>query len=50
MLTNLTPKLSQIARQITLIDQLDDLLQQQRKAIIHVAVTGKMNLSGATLA
>lgn len=38
-------KLSQIARQITLIDQLDDLLQQQRKAIIHEAVTGKIDLS-----
>ncbi|MGS0754066.1 restriction endonuclease subunit S [Roseateles sp. GG27B] len=38
-------KLSQIARQITLIDQLDDLLKQQRKAIIHEAVTGKIDLS-----
>ncbi len=38
-------KLSQIARQITLIDQLDDLLKQQRKALIHEAVTGKIDLS-----
>jgi type I restriction enzyme S subunit len=38
-------KLSQIDRQIALIDQLDDLLQQQRKAIIHEAVTGKIDLS-----
>jgi len=42
-------KLSQIARQITLIDQLDDLLKQQRKAIIHEAVTGKIDLSAAFL-
>lgn len=41
-------KLSQIARQITLIDQLDDLLKQQRKAIIHEAVTGKIDLSAAS--
>ena len=26
---------------------LDDLLKQQRKAIIHEAVTGKIDLSGA---
>lgn len=45
--TFLDRKLSQIDRQITLIDQLDDLLQQQRKAIIHEAVTGKIDLSGA---
>ena len=38
-------KKSQINRQITLIDQLDDLLQQQRKALIHEAVTGKIDLS-----
>lgn len=38
-------KLSQIDRQIALIDQLNDLLQQQRKAIIHEAVTGKIDLS-----
>jgi type I restriction enzyme S subunit len=38
-------KLSQIDRQIALIDQLDALLQQQRKAIIHEAVTGKIDLS-----
>lgn len=40
-------KLSQIDRQIVLIDQFDDLLKQQRKAIIHEAVTGKIDLSGA---
>lgn len=38
-------KLWQIDRQIALIDQLDDLLKQQRKAIIHEAVTGKIDLS-----
>ena len=38
-------KKSQINRQITLIDQLDDLLQQQRKALIHEAVTCKIDLS-----
>lgn len=38
-------KLSQIDRQIALIDRLDGLLQQQRKAIIHEAVTGKIDLS-----
>lgn len=43
-------KLSQIDRQIALIDQLDDLLQQQRKAIIHEAVTGKIDLSGEPVA
>lgn len=36
-------KLSQIDQQIALIDQLDELLQQ-RKALIHEAVTGKINL------
>ena len=41
----LDQRLSKIARQITLIDQLDDLLKQQRKAIIHEAVTGKIDLS-----
>lgn len=45
--TFLDRKLSQIDRQIVLIDQLDDLLKQQRKAIIHEAVTGKIDLSGA---
>lgn len=44
--TFLDRKLSQIDRQIALIDQLDDLLQQQRKAIIHEAVTGKIDLTG----
>jgi hypothetical protein len=33
--------------QITFIDQLDDLLKQQRKAIIHKTVTGKIDLSAA---
>lgn len=41
----LDARLNKIARQIALIDQLDDLLQQQRKAIIHEAVTGKIDLS-----
>ena len=41
----LDARLDKIARQIALIDQLDDLLQQQRKAIIHEAVTGKIDLS-----
>lgn len=45
----LDQRLSKIARQITLIDQLDDLLKQQRKAIIHEAVTGKIDLSAAPL-
>lgn len=40
-------RVANINRQITLIDQLDDLLQQQRKAIIHEAVTGKIDLSCA---
>ena len=38
-------RVANINRQITLIDQLDDLLQQQRKALIHEAVTGKIDLS-----
>jgi len=42
-------RVSKIDRQITLIDQLDDLLKQQRKAIIHEAVTGKIDLSSAPL-
>ncbi len=41
----LDARLDKIARQIALIDQLDDLLRQQRKAIIHEAVTGKIDLS-----
>jgi type I restriction enzyme S subunit len=41
----LDARLDKIARQIALIDQLDDLLQQQRQAIIHEAVTGKIDLS-----
>jgi len=44
----LDQRLRKIARQITLIDRLDDLLQQQRKAIIYEAVTGKLDLSLAT--
>jgi type I restriction enzyme S subunit len=44
----LDQRLSKIARQITLIDQLDDLLKQQRKAIIHEAVTGKIDLLAAS--
>lgn len=46
----LDQRLSKIDRQITLIDQLDGLLQQQRKAIIHEAVTGKIDLSATPLA
>ncbi|WP_157353552.1 restriction endonuclease subunit S [Aromatoleum toluclasticum] len=38
-------KLSQIARQIALIDRLEALLKEQRKAMIHEAVTGKIDLS-----
>ena len=38
-------KLSQIDRQVALIYHLDELLQQQRKAIIHEAITGKIDLS-----
>ena len=38
-------RVANINRQINLIDQLDDLLQQQRKALIHEAVTGKIDLS-----
>lgn len=38
-------RLAKIARQITLIDQLEQLIKQQRKAIIHDAVTGKIDLS-----
>jgi type I restriction enzyme S subunit len=45
----LDQRLRKIARQITLIDQLDDLLQQQRKALIDEAVTGKIDLSAAPL-
>ena len=45
----LDQKAPQIDRQITLIDQLDDLLKEQRKAIIHEAVTGKIDLSSAPL-
>ena len=42
-------RVANINRQINLIDQLDDLLQQQRKAIIHEAVTGKIDLSCAVV-
>lgn len=38
-------KLLQIDRQIAFIDQLEELLKGQRKAIIHEAVTGKVDLS-----
>lgn len=38
-------RLAKIARQIALIDQLEALLKEQRKAIIHEAVTGKIDLS-----
>lgn len=42
-------KLSQIARQINLIDQFDDLLKQQRRALIHEVVTDKIDMSAAQL-
>ncbi len=45
----LDQRLNNISRQITLIDQLDNLLKEQRKAIIHEAVTGKIDLSSAPL-
>jgi type I restriction enzyme S subunit len=35
-----------IEQQVTLIDQLEVLLKEQREAIIHEAVTGKIDLSG----
>ena len=38
-------KLAQIDKQITLIDRLELLLKEQRKALIHEAVTGKIDLS-----
>lgn len=38
-------RLSKIARQISLIDRLEVLLKEQRKALIHEAVTGKIDLS-----
>lgn len=44
-----TNRVSKIDHQITLIDQLDNLLQEQRKAIIHEAVTGKIDLTAASL-
>ncbi|MBC7618219.1 MAG: restriction endonuclease subunit S [Candidatus Saccharibacteria bacterium] len=50
IVSRLENRVSKIARQITLIDQLDDLLKQQRKAIIHEAVTGKIDLSTVLLA
>ena len=40
-----TTKVAQIDQQIRLLDQLEGLLKQQRKAIIHDAVTGKIDLS-----
>lgn len=44
LLMFLERRLSQIDRQISLIDQLEKLLKEQRKAIIHEAVTGKLDL------
>lgn len=41
----LDQRLNKIARQISIIDRLDALLKEQRKAIIHEAVTGKIDLS-----
>ncbi len=38
-------KLAQIDKQINLIDRLESLLKEQRKALIHEAVTGKIDLS-----
>lgn len=38
-------RLDKIARQITFIDRLEELLKEQRKALIHEAVTGKIDLS-----
>lgn len=43
--TFLDNKLSQIDMQISFIDRLEVLLKKQRKAIIHEAVTGKIDLS-----
>lgn len=40
---------SRIDRQIALIDRLEELLKEQRKAIIHEAVTGKIDLSAFDL-
>lgn len=42
-------KLAQIDKQIALIDRLEALLKEQRKAIIHEAVTGKIDLSNYEL-
>lgn len=42
---HLDQRLGKIARQITLIDRLEALLKEQRKALIHEAVTGKIDLS-----
>lgn len=41
----LDQRLDNIARQINLIDRLEALLKEQRKALIHEAVTGKIDLS-----
>lgn len=41
----LDQRLDKIARQIVLIDRLETLLKEQRKALIHEAVTGKIDLS-----
>ena len=42
-------ELYQVDRQIALIDQLEELLKEQRKALIHEAVTGKIDLSAFDL-
>lgn len=44
----LDDRLAKIARQIALIDRLETLLKEQRKAVIHEAVTGKIDLSAYT--
>ena len=41
----LEKRITRIDAQITLIDQLEQLIKQQRKAVIHDAVTGKIDLS-----
>jgi type I restriction enzyme S subunit len=49
ILTFVERRLLQIDRQITLIDKLDKLLKEQRKAIILEAVTGKLSLDSSKL-
>lgn len=41
----LDQRIDKVARQISLIDRLESLLKEQRKALIHEAVTGKIDLS-----